>query len=63
MPLEEKRKHYKGFKFYTVDNISAWQDYFLESKERLKAQCKLLVYIVLFYMFCKFFCLCFEETL
>ncbi|GFG38507.1 hypothetical protein Cfor_05941 [Coptotermes formosanus] len=38
MPLEEKRKHYKGFKFYTVDNISAWQDYFLESKERLKTQ-------------------------
>jgi hypothetical protein len=59
MPLDEKRKHYKGPTFYTVDKISTWQDYFLKSKERLKTQCKLLMYILLslllLYMFCKCF--------
>jgi len=46
MPLDEKRKHYKrSSKIYTVDEISTWQDYFLKSKERLKMQCKLFMYI------------------
>jgi hypothetical protein len=45
MPLDEKRKQYRSSTFYTVDKISTWQDYFLKSKERLKMQCKLFMYV------------------
>jgi hypothetical protein len=45
MPLDEKRKLYGSSRFYTVDKISTWQDYFLNSKERLKMQCKLFMYV------------------
>lgn len=55
MPLEEKRNQYKNATFCTVDKISTWQDYFLKSKERLKAQCKFLVYVLLFSVFYQFF--------
>ena len=55
MPLEQKRKQYRSRTFYTIDKISAWQDYFLKSKERLKMQCKLFMYYVLLYLFCKYF--------
>jgi hypothetical protein len=58
MPLDEKRKHYRSSIFYTVDKISTWQEYFLKSKERLKMQCKLFIYVymlLLLYVFHKFF--------
>jgi len=45
MPLDEKRKLYKSSTFYTVDKISTWQDHFLKSKECLKMQCKLFMYV------------------
>jgi hypothetical protein len=56
MPLDEKRKQYKSSKFCTVDEVSTWQDYFLKSKERLKMQCKLFMYVCIIicvlYIFC-----------
>lgn len=57
MPLDEKRRHYRSSTFYTVDKISTWQDYFLKSKEHLKMQCKLFMYVLLLllYVFCKVF--------
>jgi hypothetical protein len=70
MPLDEKRKRYRSSTFYTVDKISTWQDYFLKSKERLKMQCKLFMYILLsllLYVFCKcytdpyVFCKCYTD--
>jgi len=46
MPLDEKIKYYKRPPtFYTVDKIDTWQEYFLKSKDRLKEQCKLFMYI------------------
>lgn len=38
MPLNEKRNSYRGSKFWIVDQISTWEDYFLKCKERLTMQ-------------------------
>ena len=45
MPLSEKRNSYRVPKFWIVDQISTWEDYFLKCKERLTMQCKLFMYV------------------
>jgi len=56
LPLNEKRKCYRTPKFFKVDTIITWEDYFLKYKERLTMQCKLFMHVCIIvcvlYIFC-----------